>query len=82
MTSRDEVVLMQLAHLSKKQDEMHQELKTEIKSLDSKVDTLLQKELPALQVELAMLKVRSGLWGAAAGVVPLALTWLYQHFPR
>lgn len=52
---------------------------TQIKDLDTKVDIILQQQIPALQVEIAMLKVRSGLWGAVAGLVPVVISFAMQH---
>jgi hypothetical protein len=52
---------------------------TQIQDLDKKVDILLQQQIPALQVEIAMLKVRSGLWGGIAGLVPVVVSYLVEH---
>lgn len=41
----------------------------ELERLDD-CDTAQQKVITALQVEQAMLKVRSGVWGAIAGLIP------------
>jgi len=50
-----------------------------IKDLDAKVDKILEDRIPALREDLAMLKVRSGLWGAAAGTIPVIIQVVLQH---
>lgn len=50
----------------------------QIRELDKKLDNLLQEAIPGLRVEIAMLKVKSGLWGAVAGFLPVALMLLIQ----
>jgi len=37
----------------------------------------LQKDITDISVQIAMLKVKSGLWGAAAGFVPAAIAVAY-----
>lgn len=44
---------------------VHHDLREAVWGLDNKMD--------ALMTEVAMLKVKSGLWGAAAGLVPAAI---------
>lgn len=63
-----------LAHMMEKQD-----LDSEsIRELDGKLDKLLQEAIPSLRIEIAMLKVKSGIWGALAGFLPAALMLLAQ----
>ncbi len=61
-----------------KQQEQESKLLT---SLDSKVDALLQTEIPSLRNEIGMLKIKSGMWGAIAGLIPavLALVLMYLN---
>ena len=54
-------------------------------ALDKKVEMLaddiheMQREdINALKIEVAMLKVKAGIWGAAAGLLPAALFVGYQ----
>ncbi len=42
------------------------------------IDAKLDKLNKDMSVEIAMLKVKSGLWGAMAGVIPAALILIYQ----
>jgi hypothetical protein len=37
----------------------------------------INEELKSIRVELAMLKVKSGVWGAMAGLIPAGITFLY-----
>lgn len=44
-----------------------------IEVLNAKIEGFRNDDLSALKVEVAMLKVKAGMWGAAAGAVPAAL---------
>lgn len=50
--------------------------------LGNEVKELRSKDVVDLKVEIAMLKVKAGLWGAAAGAVPGALAVLYVWLDR
>lgn len=67
MDDKDLKVL--LARMMEKQDLDSDQ----IRELDTKIDTLLQESLPELRIEIATLKVRSGIWGAAAGCIPVII---------
>jgi len=38
----------------------------------------IHKELQTIQVEIAQLKVKAGIWGLAAGAIPAGITILLQ----
>lgn len=38
----------------------------------------LQKEVQKVRIEIAMLKVKSGIWGGLAGLIPVVLFIAYQ----
>lgn len=40
-----------------------------LSDIDEKMDNKIINEVAKLQVEIAMLKVKSGIWGALAGVI-------------
>jgi hypothetical protein len=48
--------------------------------LSKEVSELRNKDITELKVEIAMLKIKAGMWGAAAGMIPagvaVALVWL------
>lgn len=46
-------------------------------TLTDEVSELRTKDITDLKVEIAMLKIKAGLWGAAAGAVPAALAVMY-----
>jgi len=48
-----------------------------LKSLGDEMNSIRIKDVPALQVEIAMLKIKAGMWGAIAGMVPAALAVVY-----
>ena len=48
-----------------------------LKDLGVEVTSIRVVDIPALQVEIAMLKIKAGLWGATAGAIPGALAVLY-----
>lgn len=66
--SYQKLVLSQLAEHSESLGSLNRELK-ELRTMD----------IPTLQVEIAMLKIKAGLWGAAAGAIPsvAALVYIY-----
>lgn len=43
----------------------------------TEISKLRDDEISKLKIELAMLKVKSGVWGAAAGFLPAALVVIY-----
>lgn len=49
------------------------DLKNDVKALSREINNLKQDEISKIKVEVAMLKVKSGLWGAAAGFIPAAV---------
>lgn len=57
-------------------------LEDEVKETREQIASLSNTEVRNLQIEVAMLKVKSGLWGAAAGFVPAALFVAYELISR
>ncbi|WP_236604046.1 hypothetical protein [Sandaracinus amylolyticus] len=51
---------------------------TQVRDIDQKLDDLRVKQIPELRAEIGALKVKSGLWGAAAGFVPVVLLIVVQ----
>lgn len=55
-----------------------------LNSLKGEVSQIRTEDIPAIRVEIAMLQVKAGIWGAAAGTVPVALAvafiWIKNHF--
>ena len=52
-------------------------LTKEVQELRRAVELLNKKTLPGMQESITALKVKAGLWGAAAGVVPAAIAIIY-----
>lgn len=48
-----------------------------LETVSGELLALRTKDIPGLQVEIAMLKIKAGMWGAAAGAIPGALAVLY-----
>jgi hypothetical protein len=48
-----------------------------IEDLDSKIDRFRGDDIASLKVEVAMLKVKAGMWGALAGAVPAAIAIIW-----
>lgn len=48
-------------------------------SIDELKETVktMHNELTDIKVEIAMLKVKSGVWGALAGLIPAIITFIY-----
>lgn len=57
--------------------EIH-DLKADVKSIRSDIAQIHMNEITELKVEIAMLKIKSGLWGAAAGLLPAGLLVAYE----
>jgi chaperonin cofactor prefoldin len=62
-----------LAHSVQASNDQHKEMA-------EKVDKLRTEDLPQLKVEIAQLKVKSGVWGAIGGLVALATAILFSFF--
>ncbi len=48
--------------------------------IDDKVDKVRTIDIPALKVDIAFLKVKAGIWGAVAGMIPVMLAFAVQYF--
>jgi hypothetical protein len=48
-----------------------------LESLDNKIQSIRTEDIPSLQIEIAMLKIKAGVWGAVAGVIPGTLAVVY-----
>lgn len=49
---------------------------TALDGLNKEVKSIRVTDIPNLQVEIAMLKIKAGIWGAMAGAVPaLLVAW-------
>ncbi len=49
----------------------------EMKEIKAEIHNLQMEEIGKMKIEIAMLKVKSGAWGATAGAVPAAIIALY-----
>ena len=41
---------------------------------------IIMDKLNKIQVEIAMLKVKSGVWGAIAGLIPVIIALIFLYF--
>lgn len=57
-------------------------LKSQVRSLENKVDAFRADDIANVKVEIALLKQKAGLWGAIAGFVPGALAALVWYLSR
>jgi len=48
-----------------------------LEDLNKEVKSIRITDVPNLQVEIAMLKIKAGIWGAVAGAIPAALAVVY-----
>lgn len=48
-------------------------LKSEVNSIDRKLDMIKDKDISNIKVEIGMLKVKSGLWGLVGGALAIFL---------
>jgi len=61
-------------------------LNDHVKGLEDKIDGMKDdwhQEIVKIQVDLAMLQVKAGVWGLLAGAIPVAIMVLFEIFkPR
>lgn len=50
---------------------------TTLHSLDVEIKSIRAKDIPSLQIEIAMLKLKAGMWGATAGAIPGLMAVVY-----
>jgi hypothetical protein len=48
-------------------------LSTQVRSLEGKMDAFRADDISNLKVEIALLKLKAGVWGAVSGAVPAAI---------
>ena len=64
------------------QDFRYRENQAMIQQIQTRISDVREIDIPSLRVEVAMLKVKAGVWGAAAGLIPVVgflLTKLLTH---
>ena len=52
-------------------------LSTEIKEVKAELHNMQTEEIGKLKIEIAMLKVKAGAWGAVSGAIPAAVIAIY-----
>ena len=55
-----------------------EDLKKLMDTMDQRISDIRHIDVPSLRVEIAMLKIKSGLWGAAAGMIPSLIYFFYS----
>ena len=55
------------------QDVRHRENQLMIQQIQTRISDVREIDIPSLRVEVAMLKVKAGIWGAMAGMIPVIL---------
>ena len=55
------------------QDVRYVENQAAIQAIQQRISDVREVDIPGLRVEVAMLKIKAGVWGALAGFVPAAL---------
>jgi hypothetical protein len=53
-------------------------LNDNLANLDDKIDTIKDGHISPLKIEIAMLKVKSGIWGLIGGAIPVILMVLVE----
>lgn len=71
-------VLMELKRLNRTVQAVDEKIDNKIDSLDSKINDIKDNVITPLKVELAMLKVKSGVWGLVGGAIPVILLVLVE----
>lgn len=62
-------ILMELKRLNKTCHEMTEQ-----------IANIHKDDIPNLKIEVAMLKVKAGIWGLMGGAIPLVITILLKYF--
>ena len=59
------------------QEERHIENQKVILAIQERISDVREIDIPGLRVEVAMLKIKAGVWGALAGLIPAfsVLVW-------
>ena len=71
-------VLMELKRLNRTVQAVDEKIDNKIDSLDIKINDIKDNVITPLKVELAMLKVKSGIWGLIGGAIPVILLVLVE----
>lgn len=53
-----------------------------VKEINQRVADIREIDVPALKVEIAMLKVKSGVWGLVGGSIPVCVMLLMKLFTK
>lgn len=51
-------------------------LKAQVRALEAKMDAFRADDIANVKVEIALLKLKAGVWGAVSGMIPTALAAL------
>jgi len=71
------LILTELERLGRQQETMSSKLDTIRVEFHARLQAIVETEIGQMRVEVAMLKVKAGVWGAIAGFIPVALTLAY-----
>jgi len=55
-------------------NKVNDRISDEIKGVDAKVNEIRTQDIPSIHVEIAMLKVKSGIWGLVGGLLMFLVT--------
>ena len=71
-------VLVGLKRLSSAIEAVDEKIDLKIDNLDNKINDLKDNIITPIKVEIAMLKVKSGVWGLIGGAIPVILMFLSE----
>lgn len=57
-------------------------LSAQVRNLETKMDAFRADDIANVKVEIALLKLKAGLWGGISGLVPSALAALIWYLSR
>lgn len=57
-------------------------LKSQVRQLESKVDSFRADDIANVKVEIALLKQKAAVWGAVSGLVPSAIAALIWYISK
>ena len=57
-------------------------LRLDIRDLEDKIDKLKDNDISDMKVQIAMLKVKAGVWGLIGASIPITLQLLIRFLPK
>lgn len=57
-------------------------VRQDIRDLEGKIDRLKDNDISDMKIQIAMLKVKAGVWGLIGASIPITLQLLVRYLPK